>query len=757
MFYIRWAIILGVTMSLAAFSFTQVRQFVTWLSSAKPLLEKQSSETRSNVHWLTQDKPLIYTFTASQTDSIRVLSNAIFSQPDYQQPADYAIEYTMLDADQRAITQAVYHHTSKLALDEQQQQVKQIIENRQSLAVSTGQSFYLNHSQFENATAIAFRLILENPLLKGVVLRVHSKEKSSPTDIYSAWLRYPLPWRARISNYHTLGGNALSEQEIFNAVKYDWRKLAPQGVPNVDFTTDTLYETLPYHIQSYDFSTSQLSLDGFFTDHSLSASVNVTQPQDIYFSTTAPEALTFRWYDYNQWSPPQELTAIKTNTDTLYKLSNVSRGMITIKSDTAVLSQWFLANKQPIDPLHSLYYQVNKQDAIKYSVTSDSQIKLDIRPAKSTHLTVNIYDEQDSLIKTYNTHLEAHKSEFDRALNDDTERTPISESSLLYLHQLPSNSAYIMVQSDGLMAFKLHTRKASYHTHSTLCDTSCDKQNSALFDIPPWYPQKADNDYQLMSQNKTITVRLFSAPPAQDVKKTAYVSRDLSNDLAIANTALINSPKPYYLPKDAFETYHYAEVDMQFAQQLLNRAPPTPINLIVKSNHPPLVREFDTRQLASSSNGMLFSNNQRLFANVGTSRPWTKQRLYKLDANRALKLNYQKTPYSVVVKAYSTSSFTTALELSTQIDAQFKTQINQTYSFENKRTQLYPSSTTRAFMLHPSLGELVAYPSMTVLIDSDISELNSLILKSNKDIWLSVIEEFEEHSPTFNWWLNEDN
>ncbi|MBD1581480.1 hypothetical protein [Pseudoalteromonas sp. S16_S37] len=744
-------------MALTIFSFTQVKQLVIWLNSAKPLLEKQSSETRSNVHWLTQDKPLIYTFTASQTASIRVLSNAIFSQSDYQQTADYATEYTLLDADQGVLSQAVYHHTSKLARDEQQQQVKQIIENRQSLAVSTGQSFYLNHSQFKNATAIAFRLIPDSPVLQGVVIRVHSKEKTSPTDIYSAWLRYPLPWRARISNYHTLGANALSEQEIFNAVKFDWRKLAPQGVPNVDFTTDTLYETLPYNIQSYDFSASQLSLDGFFTDQTLSASIDVAQQQDIYFSTTAPEALTIRWYDHNQWQPAQQLTAIKTNTTNLYKLPNVQSGMLTIKSDTAVLSQWFLADRQPIDPLHSQYYQLSNQDIVRYSVTSDSHLKLDVRAKGHTRLKVNIYDQQDTLINSYIAVLEAHNSQFDRVINEDTQRTTIAASNQLYLHRVPPNSAYITVQSDSPMAFKLYVRKATYHYQATLCDTPCDEQPSAFFDIPPWYLQKADNDYELASQNKTVTVRLFSEPPAQDVKQTAYVSRDLSRDLAIANTALINSPKPYYLPKEVFKNYHYAQIDVQLAHSLLNRESLNAAELIVKSSRPPLVYELDIQAPTSATKAAILSNAQRLFANVGDNRPWTKQRLYKLDANTTLHLNYQKAPYSVVVKAYATSPFAAAIELSTQISGRFSEQLNQTYSFEKKRTQLYPSSTTQAFMLHPSLGELVTYPSMTIPLGSDISELNSLILKSNKDIWITVIEEFAEHAHTLNWWLNEDN
>ena len=72
--------------------------FYLWIQSAEPITSRSDEETRSNVQWLSTEKPLIFSFSSTRTHSIRVLSNAIFSEPqDLDKPINYAIEYAFLN------------------------------------------------------------------------------------------------------------------------------------------------------------------------------------------------------------------------------------------------------------------------------------------------------------------------------------------------------------------------------------------------------------------------------------------------------------------------------------------------------------------------------------------------------------------------------------------------------------------------------------------------------------------------------------
>ena len=279
--------------------------FYLWVKSAEPVSNRSDTETRSNVQWLSTEKPLVYSFSQSRTHSIRVLSNAILSEPlALDKPINYAIEYSFLNEQKQVLSSHVYHHASKLTPPDNEQQIKQIIEDRQALQVSSGQSFYLNHTQLKDVASVSLKLITEDSPIMGVVVRVHAKTLNRDTDKYSAWLKLPLERRERSSAYHSVGANALSTTEINNAVTYSWLKLAPQGIPGIDFKADILYETLPYNVVTYDFSQQQLNLNDYYTDASLCAIITLAQPDSLIFSLNSEAKVNLTRYDLRQFIAP---------------------------------------------------------------------------------------------------------------------------------------------------------------------------------------------------------------------------------------------------------------------------------------------------------------------------------------------------------------------------------------------------------------------------------------------------------------------
>ncbi|WP_105167051.1 hypothetical protein [Pseudoalteromonas sp. T1lg23B] len=755
MFYIKWGgriICYAAVLSALLWLFNHM---YNWVMSAKPLVLTQGTETRSKVHWLNESKPLVYTFSPTRMGSIRVLSNAILEPDQTQgQSVNYAIVYSLLDKQQRVIYRAKYHHSAKIMLEETSQKAKQIIEQRESLNVSTGQSFYINNTNFRDATAIALSLQSEEQNVKGVVVRVHAKTNANTEDNTSAWLKYPLAWRARVSNYHTLGPNALSDEEIANAVRYDWQKLAPQGVPGVDFDNDTLYEMLPYSVMGYDFSDKQVNPDAFYTDTELSASLKVDTLQDIYFVSEQADQLNLTWYDLDGLLPPQVLDAEHTATEHRYKLHQVKPGLISVSAKSATLSQWYYHDMQPVTSQHSIYYQIDNGNGVKYSVVPNSDIKLDFRADQTSQVAIKLYGEKDTVIDQFNINIDSQWSVFDRIILADTNRARVSNSQTWYIRDLPAEAAYIRVDSDKQALIKLQTRHAHFHYQSTLCEPICNTNVGEFFEIPAWYAQKADNDYALTSQGKTAKVRLFLAPPILQDKETFYYSRDLITSLPVSNTALVNTKTPYNRVPTKPQTYQFKKLDDSSAFKPLQKLLTADHSLIIQSPKPPYIHELKA-DLASAVEAA-DQQGVTLYLNHGSDRPWAKQRLFLLNANTRLALPFKTLPQSVVIKAYTASQTARPIELSYQLQGTFQNQPVASYSLNKKRLQLHPSAYIQAFMLHPTIGKLTPYPSVTVRINNDIHQLEHLTIKSNEDIWISIIDEYTQQPKRLNWWLDED-
>ncbi|OHU89305.1 MULTISPECIES: hypothetical protein [Pseudoalteromonas] len=729
--------------------------FYNWVSNAKPLMATQGNETRSKVHWLSEHKPLIYTFSPTRTESIRILSNAILGQvQSHQQSVDYAIDYALLDKQQRVIYRATYHHTANATQDNEQQKAKQIIEQRESLSVSSGQSFYINNARFSDATAIALSLRSEGQTIKGVVARVHAKTNVKVEDSMSAWLKYPLSWRARISHYHTLGPNAVSEEEIANAVRYDWNKLAPQGVPGVDFDSDTLYEMLPYNILGNDFPNNPVNQDAFYTDSELSASLKVDTSQDIYFVSEQATQLRLTWYDLEEISPPLVLHPEHTATANLYKLALIKPGMINMSSNRTVVSKWYYQNMQPVTPLHSLYYQIDKGSDVKYSTVPNSDLKFDFRANQTSQVVVKLYNSKGEVIDQFSISITPNLSQFDRIILADTTRAKVSDSQPWYIRNLSKEAAYLRVYSNKQVLVKLQTRQAHFHYQDTLCKPACSVSTGNVTEIPAWFAQKADNDHALKSQGKTSKVRLFLAPPALQNKDSFYSSKELTAQLPVSNTALVNTSQPYYRALLEPKTFHFKKLADGNTFKQLQQSLTADQTLIVQRSTPPYIQELKANLISAAQ--AADEQGVTLYLNHGLNRHWAKQRLFLLKADKTLTLSFNTLPQSVVVKAYVASQTDRAIELNYRLKGVFHNTPVHTYSIARKRLLLHPSDFTQAFMLHPTIGRLTPYPNVTVPINDDIKQLEQLVIHSDTDIWINIIDEYAQQPKRLNWWLDED-
>ncbi|MDK1287039.1 hypothetical protein [Pseudoalteromonas umbrosa] len=735
---------------------------VTWLASAEQLEERSEEETRSVVHWLPNDKYISFNFSASRTRAVRLLSNAIFEgQQVFDEPVNYAIEYQLFDSQGVQLNKHTYHHASKLVLAAQEQQVKQIIEDRKALSVASGQSFYIDVSRYPNASQIKLKLIPEEDTLRGVVVRLHAQTSTDTDDSQQIWLKLPLDWRERMLNYHTLGGNALAPWELTNAVRYDWQKLAPQGIPNIDFVSDILYETLPYNVITYDFSAQQWDLDSFYSAPNLTATFRVKSTAPLHFTSTVPvSTLRLTWHDLSQQLPPIELNAVELE-DNSYKIEDIRPGLVTVQSSLPALTQWYQL-AQPIAPLHSYYYVLTPDTPVDYAVSGGSDVVFDIRDLtpEDSHAIVSLYDAQGQIFARHKISLESRLSQFDRLITPETLRQAVNESEKYYL-RLPDEAVKLRISSKTSVAVKLQSRHRDFHYQNVVCEQLCDNPLTDFVEIGAWFAQKATNEFIFTELQQILKVRLFEAPPLPVIKETDYASESLFDRHPISNTALIYSPANYFEPPSEPTQVHFRQLDdIHSIDSDQDPALKSPKVIVLKKQTPTYI-EFDATS-STTDDSIITSVSQanHLFINQGEQRHFIKTRLYKINRGDSLSLDYRgkNRPLSIVVKPFiypAVKSEQAPLIINTRLSGRYEIGVTDEYTVATKRYALMPSQVP-AFMLHPQSTNIISYPPVTIKIGTDIQTLEKFAISAEDEMWISILEEHSAQPLTPLWWQNEN-
>jgi len=728
--------------------------FLIWLDSAEPVNPKTSKETRSKVQWLSTKKPLTYTFSNQRTHSLRILSNAVFDQSvTLDKPVNYAIKYTLYNDKKEVILDETYHHASKLVNQSEEQQIKQIIENKQSLNVASGQSFYLPIAHYPTAKSVALLLIPEEKSIQGVVVRVHAKTPVQNVDPLNSWLKRPLDRRKRATDYLTMGENTLTNTEITNAMAFWWQKIAPQGIPEIDFKSDILYESLPYNVISYDFSQQQYSLAAYYTRGSLCASVKLDESDSLIFTVSdnqKPPSLI--WYDKLQFEAPKKINFTQTDEVNTYKTPLLNAGLITICSEKELLTQWRTESGAVILTSYAGSYLINPKVSVEFDIVPESHLNLELRTLNSSQIYVTLYDNNKKQIERYAVTIKGEASKFDRLIASNTQRQAVGMLTSYYL-RTPQQARYIKVESSDDVYLRVKSRLANFHyqrrtAHQPLTTESTD----GFYDIAAWYEQKASNHYDLAQREHFVNIRTFTPPRDIEETTTYYQSKELFNVLPLSNVALGLNPKRYYEKPEPSQEFNFGIYNNN---HYFPSSGENDNRLILKINNNS-ANEVKTADISLSEKMKLIDEANTVYQNWYGHRPWVKQRLYQLDKNKPIKLLYSKNkhPISIVFKAFRTQS-NKPITLSLEHTANYKLGLTSEYSIAKQSYQLHNSELLESFLIHPKKSQLASYPSVTFKVANDIDSLQSVTLTSSETIWLSILEEYLVKDQKVRWWNNE--
>ncbi|WP_462147573.1 hypothetical protein [Pseudoalteromonas gelatinilytica] len=728
--------------------------FLIWLDSAEPVNPQTSKETRSKVQWLSTKKPLTYTFSNQRTHSLRILSNAVFDQSvTLDQPVNYAIKYTLYNDKKEVIVDEIYHHASKLVNNSEEQQIKQIIENKQSLNVASGQSFYLPIAHYPEAKSLTLLLIPEEKSIQGVVVRVHAKTPDQNIDPLNSWLKRPLDRRKRATDYLTMGENTLTNTEITNAMAFWWQKIAPQGIPGIDFKSDILYETLPYNVITYDFNQQQYSLAAYYTNERLCASIKLDNSDSLIFTVSNNQALPLlTWYDKLQFEAPKEIDFTQTDEKNTYKTPTLNAGLITICSEEELLTQWRTESESIILTSYAGSYLINPKASVEFDIVPASHLSLELRALKSSQIHVTLYDKSKKQIEQYSVTIKGEASNFDRLIANNTQRQAVGMLTSYYL-RTPQQAHFFKVESNNDVYLRVKSRLSNFHyqrriAHQPLTTESTD----GFYDIAAWFEQKASNHYDLANQEHFVNIRTFTPPRDVEQRTTYYQSKELFNVLPLSNVALGLSPSRYYEKPEPAQEFNFGIYNNN---HYFPSSGENDNRLIFKLNNNS-ANEVKLADISSPEKMKLIEESNTVYQNWYGHRPWVKQRLYQLDKNKPIKLLYDKKkhPTSIVVKAFRTQS-NKPITLNIDHSANYKPGLTSEYSITKQSYQLHHSELLTSFLIHPKKSQLTSYPSVTFNVANDIDSLRSVTLSSSETIWLSILEEYPGKDQKVRWWNNE--
>ena len=180
--------------------------------------------------------------------------------------------------------------------------------------------------------------------------------------------------------------------------RFGWQKIAPQGIPGIDFKSDILYESLLYNVLTYDFSQQQHSLAAYYTKHGLCASITLDNSDRLNFTVSNDqETPSLIWYDKLQFEAPKVINYTLTDKENTYQTQPLEPGLITICSEQELLTQWRTESGTAILTSYAGSYLINAQEHAEFDVVPLSHLNLELRALEMSQLNENHTQTERSL------------------------------------------------------------------------------------------------------------------------------------------------------------------------------------------------------------------------------------------------------------------------------------------------------------------------------------------------------------------------
>ena len=179
--------------------------------------------------------------------SLRVATNANLPGALEAEPEArwrYAVSYELLDAQDRAQAQRVYHHRSRItrhAAPDAQDASPIAFYLDASLIPTDTRTFVVDLSGFPTARRARFRLHMKDDAVKGVAMSLYTRAPMSERQADYLWRRLSGEQKKNLAQGLAYSMAFLQPSEQLQLLKNRWQALGPKGIEGKDYHARKLY------------------------------------------------------------------------------------------------------------------------------------------------------------------------------------------------------------------------------------------------------------------------------------------------------------------------------------------------------------------------------------------------------------------------------------------------------------------------------------------------------------------------------------
>ncbi len=474
-------------------------------------------------------------------DSIRLLSNAVI-QEKYTSEIDsiwhYALEYQLIDKNNRLIKQQVYHHRSKITW----------LKNQQDLLQS--QTFFLNNNFIPTSSSeiliktasypalakIRVRTHSSSPQVQFVFFRLYERERVFDNKIEYLWQRLDLEERERISRFSVYGSDFLRNDERYQMLKYRWRPVGPAGIAGQDYQTEKLYinkdelivpiedhilsnridaDKYYYHIIPVSEQGGTLSLQIKPVAEELNPDANNVLINWFGKGRIKREHFTFNLRDEANWEKQLGGGLIEVRTEqpvTIKSWLTLNGQRSEITPDDILVTAYALQNEQTLS--YPINHVKNRSTSVKISIRALLQHAGQTAQPGAVNYS---YFSQEKRISGGQIEPEFSRSFYDRILNASLEGH-LSDPYHFYLN-IPAQADRLELTSNEPVYINLYNRPADFYYRIRVPEDYYHSREIKHI-RPVWFALQAEDQLELMRQRRRVLISSQPRPPQDEQIKS---------------------------------------------------------------------------------------------------------------------------------------------------------------------------------------------------------------------------------------------
>lgn len=274
------------------------------LTSKDRLYQKRMDRAIVSISYLLDDKKWTSFPIPLAGSQARVVTNANLPSSYDLKPAEekrYAYQFQIIDADERVLSDRIYHHHSKMTTfrDEDGDIFTNSFYIDSGLTPFDSRSMRIDFSGMEKGKFIRFRLVSKDEPVSDVGLRLYiyfEHEKEQPGFL---WRRLSDKQKMRLTKGNVYPHELLAEEEKRNLIQKTWIPLGPLGADGKDYQTMKLYVLQEAEGEAADFDLQPVGLyikEGHLGIIPVPEEGGRIRLEFLNMSGRSPRDIHLRWY-----------------------------------------------------------------------------------------------------------------------------------------------------------------------------------------------------------------------------------------------------------------------------------------------------------------------------------------------------------------------------------------------------------------------------------------------------------------------------